>query len=553
MLSSEPCIRGHRSTKCNHANERLMVPVRKPGRPLSACPHPRDQACGCSGVTAAIPRKQTCHCGGDASESMPPTVVPRDPNTSIAEPTSPSRVTFKVQKTSARPQSSRKQSFDGARFERMDTNHINIVPFEQRPINVAPAPLSNGYSITRHPEGHGFLPQYMNLQPPYGQISMQPLPHITQSVSATINGSTNGIHQNGLEHVTETPLAKPIKSSENGSRNVTNGASCCAPPSSTNGSNGETKLATNGGSCCAPKISNHGHSSSENSISELQEITIGSCCSSKSLPDAPKHKILSNQGAPAPMTPQTNHQVLALDEIPFDPTLYPQYFPQATVFTYPSTYGSFQNPLQPSAWRQSVRAGSYINPQFQSPILPGVLPFTTPTIPKSNETIHTCSCGDTCQCIGCAAHPYNDATQDYVRSAWASMAADQPPNEIYTNGHGSSNGNGNSDMPTNGMHIVEPISSPTANTPSSAASGNGEDQSLSASDFFFVTYPFTSEGCGGDTQSCPCGEDCQCLGCEIHNGPSMPCEGEKEACPCGDECECLGCEIHNGRLSNVTP
>ncbi|RAL59213.1 hypothetical protein DID88_006668 [Monilinia fructigena] len=42
-MSCEPCIRGHRSTKCTHANERLMVPVRKPGRPLSACPHPRDQ------------------------------------------------------------------------------------------------------------------------------------------------------------------------------------------------------------------------------------------------------------------------------------------------------------------------------------------------------------------------------------------------------------------------------------------------------------------------------------------------------------------------------
>ncbi len=32
-MYSEPCIRGHRATTCNHARERIMLPVRKPGRP----------------------------------------------------------------------------------------------------------------------------------------------------------------------------------------------------------------------------------------------------------------------------------------------------------------------------------------------------------------------------------------------------------------------------------------------------------------------------------------------------------------------------------------
>ncbi|KAK2074528.1 hypothetical protein P8C59_008728 [Phyllachora maydis] len=35
-MACGPCIRGHRSTKCTHASERVMVPVRKPGRPLSS-------------------------------------------------------------------------------------------------------------------------------------------------------------------------------------------------------------------------------------------------------------------------------------------------------------------------------------------------------------------------------------------------------------------------------------------------------------------------------------------------------------------------------------
>ena len=34
--------------------------------------------------------------------------------------------------------------------------------------------------------------------------------------------------------------------------------------------------------------------------------------------------------------------------------------------------------------------------------------------PGTLDTVHTCGCGDICQCIGCAAHPYNDATHEYV-------------------------------------------------------------------------------------------------------------------------------------------
>jgi hypothetical protein len=32
----------------------------------------------------------------------------------------------------------------------------------------------------------------------------------------------------------------------------------------------------------------------------------------------------------------------------------------------------------------------------------------------------------------------------------------------------------------------------------------------------------------------------------IHNQPTIPCGGEEGDCPCGDDCECIGCEIHKG-------
>ncbi|KAF7881373.1 uncharacterized protein EAF01_011884 [Botrytis porri] len=44
--SCESCIRGHRATTCTHAN-RLLVLVRKPGRPMQNCAHEfRGCVCG---------------------------------------------------------------------------------------------------------------------------------------------------------------------------------------------------------------------------------------------------------------------------------------------------------------------------------------------------------------------------------------------------------------------------------------------------------------------------------------------------------------------------
>jgi hypothetical protein len=535
--SSEPCIRGHRSTKCTHANERLMVPVRKPGRPLSACPHPRDQGCGCGSVTAAIPRKQTCHCGtGTPPQSAGSQIVPQ-PTNPLSDAPSPTKVAFKVQKSS-RPPSSRKMSFDPANFERMDMNQVHIMPFEQRVQNIP----TNGYVVPQ--SMYGYAPQYANIQPQFGQVPMQPPPPL-HGIDGPVphtngtNGFSNGL-QNGLENVIESPLATPTTFESGDSGKYTNGASY-KPVNNINGNSRPSE----GGSCCAPKQKSHSHSSpngNSKSVPAAAEPPKRSCCSSKPDQQTLKEESMSTTSS-AHSTPQIPHQILPQNGVSFNPTFYQQYLPQTTVFTYPPTYGSFQNPLQPSEWRQSFRSNNYT--QQPIPLPSGAIPFDTALVPDTLDTVHSCCCGDTCQCIGCAAHPYNDATQDYVRSAWASMSIDRSTSDPYSNGNTPINGNGNGVMPIQ-PKPVDVVSSPTAHTPSSSTSGNGEEQSLSASDFFFVNYSFVSDGCGGDTESCPCGDDCQCLGCTIHNQPAIPCGGEEGDCPCGDDCECIGCEIHKG-------
>ncbi|EKV06236.1 Protein GRISEA [Penicillium digitatum PHI26] len=58
--TSEPCIRGHRSSKCQHF-DRLMMKVPKAGRPLAKCPHPKG-TCSCQKTYAVMVRipKGTC-------------------------------------------------------------------------------------------------------------------------------------------------------------------------------------------------------------------------------------------------------------------------------------------------------------------------------------------------------------------------------------------------------------------------------------------------------------------------------------------------------------
>ncbi|KAF1986897.1 hypothetical protein K402DRAFT_420942 [Aulographum hederae CBS 113979] len=81
-----PCIRGHRSSKCTH-KDRVLIEVRKPGRPLSSCPHPTG-SCSCERVVISytIPKTGDCACPSAQATAV---------STSVAG-------TPRVQKTKAR-------------------------------------------------------------------------------------------------------------------------------------------------------------------------------------------------------------------------------------------------------------------------------------------------------------------------------------------------------------------------------------------------------------------------------------------------------------------
>ena len=451
-----------------------MVPVRKPGRPLSACPHAPSQACGCGGVTAAIPRKQQCCCGTGNATTTPETngIKTESPGAGSDAPSSPARNNntnggqFRVQKNGAKT-NGRKQSFDPSMLDRIDANHINVVPrmaqangsMAAMPDFAETPPMMPGEMAYNPHLAYGVFP------PPLARPLMPP----------PVNGKLV------IDPSAAGPPSVPITAPQT----PVQAGSCCAP-AATSPTLKASPPAPAAGSCCAP--------------APTQSPALGPV----SIP-------MGEMGHPDGVPISPFQQVMGLG-----PTMFPPFYHQPMIYTYPSHYGSYLQPLQPAQWRQTMEAMSY--GAFPMPA-PGPVGFVAPGAPQNHDatTSHQCDCGDGCQCVGCAAHPYNVATQNYVRSAWNSMhedAAKAGPAAAATNGDGSEA----LKAAAADREPTDPPGSPAPQTPSDAASGISEEQALSASDFFFVTYPLNGDPtCLGDAPTCPCGDDCQCIGCAIHS------------------------------------
>lgn len=470
-----------------------MVPVRKPGRPLSTCPCPPGKPCACGGVKVAIPRKQQCGCGNDNAKEHTPDEQGRSP---VETPTSPSRPAFRVAKSSNGSRANgRKPSFDPANFSRIDPMSINMITPKNGSLDTNGVSISAGnlgvqmpppstssympniaYVTSGPPNGYSY-PQDLAYASPLG-YTMSPQYSHTQHfphVKTEDSFPSPQVHNMGLS-VQTTPVTNGIKS-------------CCAPPV-------EEPL---------PKVDLGPALMPTNGTSNG-----GSCCSNKKDPP-----VSLQNGIPTPQPdydktfmPQF-HSPIELKHQNFQT---PMQFP--TVYTYPANYGSWQHPVDQTIWQQ-------IAAQPSMPLGNTIATATNGATPGEVGTTHECACVD-CKCVGCLAHPFNDQMFQYVNHAYMESPTG-------TNGHAtlsdltsqtpannanSGAGNGNA----TGAAVV-PGSPPDAQTPSDA-SGFSDEQSLPTMDYFFVNLPLRMDGtCGGDRQACPCGDDCQCIGCLVHNNP----------------------------------
>ncbi|KAL1896490.1 hypothetical protein Sste5346_004524 [Sporothrix stenoceras] len=635
-MACEPCIRGHRSTKCNHASERVMLPVRKPGRPLSICPHPPNNGCACATVTAALPRAKKCGCGSKSSSAAG--VNGASGNGSAANssktPRSPSRRAFFKAPTS--PKSLARSRIDPSVLGRTDMSQVNIR---------APPPGTSGWPTNEHPQssiddlsslagpGHPNGQQYMLPNESLAYFSNQG----EQSAMFQQPGAPGAYAQHGYP-IQHDPASEHAMYATNGGHNdfnefFNNGMDMSAPlgegldgfglnlnarPNQMNGFHGlqfqtshaappqvsapapSPAVATTKGSCCAPatqpqhlatESARHTPTSSTNSLASngggsgsgttaTSNSNGKSCCSgspvtasSASSQQQQQHTMLKSEssigGGPGPVSlssvplaataggdvkPMANGHghVDQYGTLQQQPQLgqyagYAQQQQQAhgapTWYRYPPEYGTVTAPLQPSQWRSSLitagpDAGLYLqggHQQQQQPHQqhqqqqqsqsydPAALQHQQPPphfavqgndMVPSDDDLHMCSCGDGCDCVGCVAHPFNNATRDTVRSVW-SLMDDSSSNASASSGARTVT----TTLPAQTSNVDSTSSPQQVFTPAGASdtSGVSEDQqvSLPAGDFLFVSYSVIA--CDGEGLMCPCGDDCQCVGCTIHN------------------------------------
>lgn len=151
-------------------------------------------------------------------------------------------------------------------------------------------------------------------------------------------------------------------------------------------------------------------------------------------------------------------------------------------------------------------------------------------LPFVHESSHDCSCGESCQCLGCASHPFNATTRQHVQEMGYMMTVKEDDEKSSTTtpfAGARSPPDLNSTTTSNQIHPEAPnlglsytddtalhssfdnnLSSPTFAT----------SQFMQPSEYYTLEYSVGLSLCSNTTGTCQCGNDCSCVGCLTHSG-----------------------------------
>lgn len=163
----------------------------------------------------------------------------------------------------------------------------------------------------------------------------------------------------------------------------------------------------------------------------------------------------------------------------------------------------------------------------------------------SYDPAHNCNCGDGCQCLGCASHPFNNTTKQHIQEMGYLMTMD---GDDVNSERSRSRGHTLYDeqmspkpaqypaFPNNGLDFAQapqgeplgtfsgPMTAPGfehgPTNPGSVSYGSGYNQMMmQPSAYYTVEYPVGDlSPCTDMTGTCQCGSDCSCVGCLTHSG-----------------------------------
>ncbi|KAL1969417.1 hypothetical protein VTN77DRAFT_8855 [Rasamsonia byssochlamydoides] len=481
--SCEPCVRGHRSSKCQHF-DRLMMKVPKAGRPLAKCPHPKG-SCSCQKVYAfmvRIPKGSTCLCRPLYQVPAGSTEAAQTPGTPATASNSPAP--GRIQKHS------RRQS-----------------GLQAAPKNIAKA-----------------LNSASELQTPASTSQSLPYSNFVQPHSSA---------QAFLASNQSFPTLLPKQTS-----------------------NENESIKPSSGRCCSKRTE------------PVPPVQPGSCCS-KSQPSAEG----KNDGLEA----QHVDFNPSWTETPYNASQVPSWTQSNQMGHYPSQNSNFAHPpiqdptytngliTNPSSVPQmdyslsaNFDGNSFSNHVGVDQFFPNNTngyPFIQPSMFAGDPT-HECNCGDDCQCLGCATHPFNNTTRQHVQEMgymMSSLAEEDENSESSTPFTGpmspptypataSADVTSSNELQSHARQdCAENTSASTFdNVYSATASTDYTHQLMQPSEYYTLEYPVGLPGtCSNVTGTCQCGNDCSCIGCLTHSGHDgvtlEPAPAPDESAPVGDE------------------
>ncbi|KAL7275167.1 hypothetical protein RUND412_001907 [Rhizina undulata] len=523
-FACEPCMRGHRSSKCAH-KDRVLVRVRKPGRPLSSCPHTLTTAasgdedinkkdakesgtvnCGCEVTVAqlALPKNALCACGpgnnpsaGQAGELML--------ETTIVFPTPEVEMGLDTQSPTS-------------------------------PLGLAAAANANGRiqknyhrnrkkSVVEDGKGGqvwGMLKEKEKEEAVNGKLSPGKNPNMDGN---TGYGKEYGMFMHGSTATNENRFRRlTLDAPQDDIAAIISSLS----PDPMEMWNREAKLTFPTRACKstpAPALSPRDHPQRHHPR-QLPQRAQSSCCAKR-------------------IKPVPYSQVYQ--------TYLPPHFPQQQqnqAYTHPAGVQTINHPVTPEelAWLQQQRAAGVFGDQGRARVLStsatpsdAVPPLTSNLLAGNVHTLgintlnsasklregrngsatsweHRCNCGPSCNCLGCAVHPFNRRTIEYAREMGELVVSQSPHaatpaplhsvNSTPPNEQRGCCGGGN-----HGLFDENSTGQDEDEDEKERDRGDGaRDNSMSPSAFLYVDYPMV--GC--DTGRCSCGEGCTCEGCLTH-------------------------------------
>jgi hypothetical protein len=554
-----------------------MIPVRKPGRPLSTCPCPPGRPCACGGVRVAIPKKQKCACPGDAAKGTDQ----REKEKSAAEaPKSPPKPSsYRVTKSNGNSRANgRKPSIDPTVLDRIDPNSINLIT---TPLST---PTTNGMTLAGSPalapngqvDPTAFGSGYVVLPP--GPNGAYAVPQQQPSYSTSVPYNNMGFH-----YASSPQLQHNIKVEEgyypNGGFStmmpppaLPNGAQ--APPlpikTSPTASPKLNGASSGGGSCCGTSAEPGPPTSNGAQVPQMytqayvpRPSTANSCCALKKESPPPASDVQTSQqtyvktyspqlsavngsccGGRAPTPPSASGQVQQPQENSCCANK-----TQSSVSAANQSVAQQQQHQQQQQQQQrqqqqqqqqQVFEQSYMT-QFQYPTIfryPGdygswqhpIDPFIWQQVMSQTATMPM---GPTPMSPTTAAAQTQADTVDMGVSHQCNCGEgcqcvgclahpfNQQMFQYVNNAYSGSNTNSPGADQTQAAAAGGDSPKEAATPAVSEGSPPREEQSLSSLDYFFVNLPLSGI-CGGSLESCPCGDACSCPGCLVHGIPLNP-------------------------------